>query len=51
MIVLDMYYPANYYFSIESDNNEYVIKMDKGNTIEYYTKVYRYIGIIIFNYI
>ena len=41
---VNRYYPANYYFSIESDNNEYVIKMDKGNTIEYYTKVYRYIG-------
>ena len=41
---VNRYYPANYYFSIESDNNEYVIKMDKGNAIEYYTKVYRYIG-------
>ena len=41
---VNRYFPANYYFSIENKNNEYRIKMDKGNLTEYYTKVYRYVG-------
>ena len=41
---VNRYFPANYSFSIENDGDKYRIKMDKGNSNEYYTKVYRYVG-------
>ena len=41
---VNRHFPANYDFSVENINNEYLIKMDKGNGIEYYNKVYRYMG-------
>lgn len=37
-------YPAKYNFSVERIGSEYRIKMDKGNDIEYYERVYRYRG-------
>ena len=37
-------FPANYKFSIEKIKGEFQIKMDKGNDIEFYTKVFRYVG-------
>ena len=37
-------FPAHYKFSIEKINGEYQIKMNKGSSVEYYTKVYRYVG-------
>ena len=41
---VNRYFPANYSFGIENDGDKYRIKMDKGNSNEYYTKVYRYVG-------
>ena len=41
---VNRYFPANYDFSIVNINGKCEIKMDKGNEIEYYTKVYRYTG-------
>lgn len=40
-------FPANYSFDIvrdNSNNSKYTIKMDKGSDVEYYTRVYRYVG-------
>ena len=39
---VNRYFPANYRFSI--DNDKYVVKMDKDNDVEFYTKVFRYVG-------
>ena len=41
---VNRFYPANYKFSIKGNISEYIIKMDKGNSEEYYTRVYRYEG-------
>lgn len=42
---VNRYFPARYNFSVEkSEENDFVIKMDKGNGQEYYTRVYRYMG-------
>lgn len=41
---VNRFYPANYKFNIEKIDGECQIKMDKGNTTEYYTRVYRYEG-------
>ena len=41
---VNRYFPTRYKFSIEKIDGKFQIKMDKGNSIEYYTKVYRYVG-------
>lgn len=41
---VNRYFPANYNFSIEEIDNQYKIRMDKGNSVEYYNRIYRYIG-------
>lgn len=41
---VNRFYPANYKFSIKENISEYIIEMDKGNSEEYYTRVYRYEG-------
>lgn len=42
---VNRFYPANYKFSIKGNISDYIIKMDKGNSEEYYTRVYRYEGV------
>lgn len=41
---VNRYFPAHYMFSTENIGDDFKIKMDKGNDIEYYTRVYRYEG-------
>ena len=41
---VNRYYPVNYSFSIEEIDNQYKVRMDKENSVEYYDRIYRYVG-------